>query len=109
MTTYALQGPTHAGSAISLAAPGGTTGDLAPTGQGVALLVVCGTAAAGTVNVTLPIAATYDGLAVSSRVVPCLSNSTNLIPLPDGVYGTGTTAVNYQSTAGVTVAAVRVP
>lgn len=109
MTTYVLQGPTHAGSAISLAAPGGTAGDLAPTGQGVALLVVCGTAAPGTVTVTLPVTTTYDGLAVASRTVPCLTNSTNLIPLPDGVYGSGTTAVNYSSVTGVQVAVIRVP
>ena len=67
MTTYALQGPSHAGSAISLAAPGGTAGDLCPTGQGVGLLVVCGTGAAGTVTVTLPVTPNYDGLAIASR------------------------------------------
>jgi hypothetical protein len=109
MTTYALQGPSHAGSAIALAAPGGTAGDLAPTGQGVGLLVVCGTAAAGTVTVTLPFATTYDGQTVTSRTVPCLQSSTNIIPLPDGVYGAGTTAVNYSTVAGVTVAAIRIP
>ena len=112
MTTYALQGPSHAGSAISLAAPGGTAGDLAPIGQGVGLLVVCGTGAAGTVTVTLPLAPTYDGLAIASRTVQCLAGSTNLIPLPDGVYGSagsGTTAVNYSSVGSVTVAAIRIP
>ena len=109
MTTYALQGPSHSGSAVSLAAPGGTAGDLCPTGQGVGLLVVCGTGAAGTVTVTLPFAPTYDGQAIASRTVPCLAGSTNLIPVPDGVYGAGTTAVVYSSVGSVTVAAIRVP
>jgi len=109
MTTYALQGPSHAGSAISLAAPGGTAGDLCPTGQGVGLLVVCGTGAAGTVTVTLPVTPNYDGLAIASRTVPCLAGSTNLIPIPDGVYGAGTTGVNYSSVGSVTVAAIRIP
>jgi hypothetical protein len=110
MTTYALQGPSHLGSAIALAAPGGTAGDLCPTGQGVGLLVVCGTGAAGTVTVTLPVSTPVDGnLVVGSRTVPCLTSSTNLIPIPDNVYGAGTTAVGYSTVAGVTVAAIRIP
>src|SRR5690242_4989229 len=40
MTTYALQGPPHAGATVTLSALGGTVGDLAPTGQGVGLLIV---------------------------------------------------------------------
>jgi hypothetical protein len=109
MSTYAVQGPTHAGSAIVLTAPGGTAGDLAVTGQGIALLVNCGTAAPGTVTVTLPVVPDFDGLAVASRTVPCLTGSVNLIPLPDSTYGVGTTAVNFSSVTGVTVALVRIP
>src|SRR2546430_2260460 len=39
MATYSVQGPPHAGAQIAMAAPGGATGDLAPTGQGIGLLV----------------------------------------------------------------------
>jgi len=111
MSTYPLQGPTHAGSQIAMSAPGGTAGDLAPTGQGVALLVTVGTAGAGTVTVTLPVSTPVDGnLAVASRTVPCLNNTLpNIIPLPDGVYGVGTTGVIYSTVAAVLVAAVRIP
>jgi hypothetical protein len=106
MTTYATQGPPHAGAVITLATPGGTTGDLAPTGQGIAVLVVTG--GTGT-TVTLPVTPTYDGLGVTSRTLAVPASSTALIPLPDSVYGVGTTAVNYNSTATVTVASVRIP
>jgi hypothetical protein len=104
MTTYAVQSPPHAGGLIALAAPSGITGDVAPTGNGVGLLVVC-TAA---ITVTLPIAAEFDSnLPVTSRTVAC-GIGTSLIPLPSNVYGIGTTPVNYSSVTGVTVAAIRV-
>ena len=106
MATYALQGPAHAGAVIALAAPGATSGDLAPTGQGVGLLVNCGTAPC---TLTLPVVPTYDGLAVSSRTFVLTASQIGLIPLPDNVYGVGTTVINYNNITTVTVAAVRIP
>ena len=106
MATYALQGPPHAGSLITLSAPAGTSGDLAPTGQGVGLLVFCG--ATGT-TVTLPVTPTYDGLAVASRTFVLTAGQYAILPLPDNVYGVGTTAVNYANITTVTVAAIRIP
>jgi hypothetical protein len=110
---YTLQGPPHAGATITLSAPGGTVGDLAPTGQGVGLLV----SNSGTVNVTvaLPVGPFYDGnLGVSTRAVtvPPISGTLPglaLVPLPDSVYGPGTTAVTYSTTANVAVASIRIP
>ena len=107
MATYALQGPPHAGAVISpLTVPAGTAGDLAPTGQGVGLLVSCGTAP---VTVTLPVSQTYDGLTVSSRTLALTANQFAILPLPDNVYGVGTTAVNYSNVTTVTVACIRIP
>src|SRR5437660_4392544 len=107
MATYAVQGPPHAGAIISpLTVPSGTASDFAPTGQGVGLLVSCGTAPC---TITLPISQTYDGLAVTSRTFPMTANQFGLIPLPDSVYGVGTTAVVYSNVTTVTVAAIRIP
>lgn len=112
MSTYILQGPAHAAGSLSVQAPGGTTGDLAPTGQGVGLLVLNlgGTA----VVVTLPVTAQYDGLNVSSRTVsvPPIAGAIPgiaLIPLPAVVYGQGLTAINYSVASQVQVASVTIP
>src|ERR1700683_3623942 len=99
MATYAIQGPAHAGAAVAMAAPGGTSGDFAPTGQGVGLLVqTTGTAC----TVSLPVAPTYDGLVVTTRTVVCPTTGLELIPLPSSVYGAGLTAVHYSAVSGVT-------
>src|SRR6266568_2684017 len=91
MATYSVQSPPHAGAAISLQAPGGTTGDLAPTGSGVALLVVNG---ATPTSVTLvPLA--FDGMTVTFPAITIAANSVYEIPLPASVYGAGLVAVIY--------------
>lgn len=112
MTTYTVQGPSHSGAQLTTAAPGGTAGDLAVTGQGIALLVQ--NAGTASITVTLPVAPTYDGLTVTSRTVVCAASSGSVdgltvIPLPDSVYGVGTTAVAYSSVTSITVAQVRIP
>lgn len=111
MATYAVQSPPHAGAAVTLQAPGGTTGDLAPTGSGVALLV--GNGATPTTVTLVPIP--FDGLTVGTRSVAIGANSINLIPLPASVYGAGTVAVGYANVTTLTgtglsgVAVVTVP
>jgi hypothetical protein len=90
-----------------MSAPGGTASDTAPTGQGLGLLVSAGTTA--TMTVTLPVTPTYDGLAVTSRTFVITANQIAVIPLPDSVYGIGTTAVQYSNTTSVTVASIRIP
>ena len=115
MTAYSTQTPPHAGLTATLAVPGGTTGDTAPTGNNVALVVInTSTTVANTV--TLPIAATYDNLGVTSRsvaipVAPSASvPSVTVIPLPSSVYGAGPQPVNYgAAVAALLVAAVVVP
>ena len=106
MATYTVTVPPHAGALVTLSAPGGTTGDLAPTGPGIGLLVSCG---ATGVTVTLPIAATPDGLSVASRTFALTAGQYAILPLPATVYGTGTTQVQYSNVTTVTVAAISIP
>ena len=111
MATYAVQSPPHAGAAVTLQAPGGTTGDLAPTGSGIALLVVNGATPTTVTLVPVP----FDGLTVGTRSVTIGATSTNLIPLPSSVYGAGTVAVGYGNVTTLTgasntgVAVVTIP
>lgn len=105
MVTYITQAPAHAGGTIPLTTPGGLTGDFAPTGTGLGLLVQQGTAPG---TVILPFAPTVDGLAVTSRQVPCPAGQLVLIPLPNTVYGVGTTAVQYTNITTAQVASVQI-
>ena len=110
MTAYVVQSPPHAGATVTLAAPGGTTGDTAPTGSGIALLVVNGATVA---TLTLPVPS-FDGLTVTSRTVTLTASVPTIIPLPSSVYGTGTVALTYSNvttlTGGATgVAVITVP
>lgn len=94
MTTYTLQTPAHAGTAVTFAAPSGTTGDLAPTGtvsQAMALAVNNG-ATPTTVALT---AISVDGLPGAVRTVTIPATSTVLIPLLASVYGAGPIPVTY--------------
>lgn len=106
MATYALQGPSHAGATISLQTPGGTIGDLAPTGQGIALFVQAGTTA---VTVVLPVAPLYDNLPVANRAFTVPANQVALIPLPSSVYGVGTTQIQYSQISTPQVGVVTIP
>jgi|SRR6185503_4814543 len=99
MATYAVQAPVHRpASAITLQAPGGTTGDLAPTGPGLALLVGNG-ATPTTVTLAVP---TVDGMTVTFPAITIAASSIYLIPLPSSVYGQGTVAVTYANVTTLT-------
>jgi hypothetical protein len=105
MATYTVQSPPHGPTAaITLSAPGGTTGDLAPTGSGVALLVANGATPTAVTLVALP----FDGLVVTTRSVTIAASSTYLIPLPASVYGAGTVSVGYSNVTTLTGGAVGV-
>jgi hypothetical protein len=104
MATYAVQTPVHAGTAPAWVTP--VSGDLAPTGPSNYLVVFNGSVAS--ITVTLPVAPTYDGLAVASRTYVVLASTLaapvlGYIPLPPSVYGTGTTVVNYSAVTTVSV------
>lgn len=110
MATYIVQSPPHAGAAVTLQAPA-VSGDLAPTGSGIALLVGNG-ATATTVTLT---ALGVDGLPGAVRTYTVPANTISLIPLPSSVYGAGTAAVGYGNVTTLTgtglsgVAVVTVP
>lgn len=102
MATYTVQAPPHGPtSAITLQAPGGTTGDLAPTGSGIALFVSNGATPTTVTLVPVP----FDGLTVGTRTITIAASSQYLIPLPSSVYGAGTVAVGYGNVTTLTGAA----
>lgn len=108
MATYPLQGPSHAGAAITGATP--ANGDLAPTGSGIGLLVI-NPAAGTTITVAIPLPNVDGTQTVTSRTVSIAAGANWIIPLPDSVYGVGLTgALTYTGTlTGVLVSAVRIP
>jgi hypothetical protein len=101
---YAAQVPADAGQQIAMAPPDSQTGDTAPTGTGVALLVFNGGASG--ITVTLPVGPAVDGLAIASRTVAVAAGAVVLIPVPSSVYGMQPTGISYSSTVSVTVAMV---
>lgn len=108
MATYALQGPAHGGAAITGVTP--ANGDLAPTGNGIGLLIInpsTGTA----ITVAIPIPNVDGTQAVTSRTVSIGIGQNWIIPLPDSVYGAGLTgALTYTGTlTSVLVSAIRIP
>ncbi len=98
MATYAVNSPPHAGASYSFAAPGGVSGDLAPTGSGIALFVMNGATPTAVTLVALP----FDGLTVTTRSVTVPASQLTVIPLPPSVYGTGTVAVGYSNVTTLT-------
>jgi len=109
MATYVAQSPGHAGLQPTWVTP--TSGDLAPTGAAMYLVVFNGSASG--ITVTLPFAPSYDGQGITSRTVNVPASTLAapapvFIPLPDGVYGVGTTVVNYSATTTVSVCVLRV-
>lgn len=101
MATYAIQSPPHAGAQLVPAVP--ASGDIAPCGSGLGLLVV-NPAANGTVTVSLPMLA-FDGVTVGPRVVTVPQATSWLIPLPSSVYGSQVvlTYTGTLATVGVSV------
>lgn len=86
-TAYTVQNPPHAGATLTETAPA-TTGNTAPCGKGVGLLVKNGSGSSITVTIAVPAAVTYDGLGIGNatpgsggRVVTVPAASDALIPL----------------------------
>ena len=115
MTAYTLQGPGHAGAAITMAAPSGTASDTCPTGDHFGLLV--NNVGSAAITITIPITPTYDGLAIAARTVSVPGTAATgsalggweMIPMPSAVYGVAPQAIQYSAVANVTVASVRIP
>lgn len=115
MTAYGIQAPPHAGLTLTPVTPSGTIGDTTPTGDHYGLLVQ--NQNPGSITVVLPIVATYDGLAVASRVVSIPGTTATasalggfeMIPIPSAVYGIAPQAVQYSALGTVNVFPIRIP
>lgn len=115
MTTYTNQGPGHSGAAVTMSAPSGTASDSCPTGDHFGLLV--NNAGSAAITVTLPVSATYDGLAIASRTVSVPGTAAaasalggwEVIPMPSAVYGIAPQPVIFSTVTNVTCASVRIP
>ncbi|HMH92278.1 MAG TPA: hypothetical protein VK586_14480 [Streptosporangiaceae bacterium] len=69
MTAYTVQNPPHAGATLTAAAPA-VSGNTAPCGNGVGLLIINPTGGTSiTVNVAIPAAYTFDGLPIAGASV----------------------------------------
>ena len=104
MTAFAVQAPGHGGAVITLTAP--TTGsvDTVPTGAGIGLWVVGPSSASATV--AIPIPAVDATQAVTPRSVTIATATSQLIPLPSTVYGTGPVTLTWSGTLTACVVAV---
>jgi len=67
----------------------GVSGHTAPTGAGIGLMLVNGTAATCLITIHVPAATTVDGLAISNRTItlPATSGAITIISLPTSPYG----------------------
>jgi hypothetical protein len=106
----------HAGSTPTLtAALGGTAGNTAPCGGGLALMLVNGAAATCNIDVLIRSDVTVDGLAVTTPAgaagparrftLPATSGSVSFIPLPASLYADPVTALATFNVAAGTVSA----
>lgn len=110
MAVYAVQSAVHAGTAIDKSVAPATTGNTAPTGVGVGLLVNNGSASSITVTLHVPTATTVDGLVVPNRTVTVAAGAETLIPLTS-LYAdpaTGRATFDISAVTTVTAAVVRV-
>lgn len=104
MAAYTIQNPPHAGATLTTAAPA-ASGNTAPCGNGVGLLVINPSGGTSiTVNAAIPTANTYDGLPIAgsgsngSRSLTVASPGYGVLPLvastlADPVTGLATFAV----------------
>lgn len=109
MAALTVQSAPHAGlNPVTMTTGlGGTTGNTAPCGNGIALMLVNGAAATCVVTVHVPAATTFDGLVVPNRVVtlPATIGAISIVPLVPGTYGDPVTGLATFDVASGTVSA----
>src|ERR1700722_18679166 len=68
---------------------GGTTGNTAPCGSGLGLMLINGAASTVLITMHVPAATTFDGLVIPNRTVtlPATIGAVTIIPLVALVYG----------------------
>lgn len=100
----------HAGVTPTLTSSlGGTSGNTAPCGAGLALMLVNGAASTCVITMHVPAATTFDGLVIPNRTftLPATSGSVSFIPLVTSTYADPTTALaTFDVAAGTVSAAV---
>jgi hypothetical protein len=110
MAALTLQVVAHAGVTPTLtSALGGTSGNTAPCGAGLGLMLVNGAASTVLITMHVPAATTFDGLAITNRTftLPATSGAVSIIPLPPAVYGDPVTGLaTFDVAAGTVSAAV---
>ena len=106
MATYLNQSPVHAGSQVTFTSPP-ASGDIAPCGPGIGLLVVNPTGGT-TITVSLPMLP-VDGMTAGPRVISIPVTTTELIPLPSSVYGSSVTITYTGTLTTVQVASISSP
>jgi hypothetical protein len=88
---------------------GGTTGNTAPCGAGIGLMLVNGAAATCLITVKVPAATTVDGLVINNRTItlPATSGAITLISLPAVPYADPVTGLaSFDVAAGTVSGAV---
>lgn len=99
MAAYTAQVAPHAGLADATEAQPAASGNTAPCGSGLGLLLRT-TSGPNTVSITVPAAITYDGLGIGnatpgsgSRSFTVTNNHIGIIPLVAGTYADPTTGL----------------
>ena len=88
---------------------GATSGNTAPCGSGLGLMLVNGAAATCVITMHVPATTTFDGLVIPNRTVtlPATSGAVTIIPLVPAVYADPVTALaTFDVAAGTVSAAV---
>lgn len=92
-----LQSVAHAGlNPVTMTTGlGGVSGNTAPCGAGLGLMLVNGAASTVVITLHVPAGYTYDGLVIPSRTVtlPATSGAVTIIPLVASTYGDPTTGL----------------
>ena len=84
---------------------GGVSGNTAPCGSGLGLMLINGAASTCLITMHVPAATTFDGLSISNRTVtlPATSGAVTIIPLPALTYGDPVTGLATFDVAAGTV------
>ena len=107
MAALTAQVAAHAGlNPVTVTAGlGGVSGNTAPCGSGLGLMLINGTAATCVITMRVPAATTFDGLAITNRTVtlPATSGAVTIIPLPALTYADPVTGLATFDVAAGTV------
>lgn len=110
MATLTTQSAPHAGlNPVTLTSVAGVSGNTAPCGNGIALLLVNGAASTCVVTLHVPAATTFDGLVIPNRTVtlPATIGAITIIPLVPATYGDPVTGLaTFDVASGTVTAAV---